>query len=113
VRVLCPHCKELDDSEETRQVLKGVEGACRAAGCEACRHTGFIGRRGIFEMLDMREELRRLIMDGCSAGQLREAARGFGWHSLYEDGLRVIAQGDTTLAEVLRVCKAGLTGGEV
>ncbi len=112
VRVLCPHCKEPDDSAETRRVLKGMAGVYRAVGCEACRQTGFSGRRGIFELLDMREELRRLIMDGCSAGQLREAARGFGWRSLYEDGLRVIGEGDTTLAEVLRVSKAGLTGGE-
>jgi len=112
VRVLCPHCKVPDDSVETQKVLKGSVGAYRAVGCEACRNTGFSGRRGIFELLDLREELRRLIMDGCSAGQLRETARGFGWRSLYEDGLRVIGQGDTTLAEVLRVSKAGLTGGE-
>lgn len=111
VRVLCPHCKEIDDSDETRRALKDIR-AYRAVGCEACRQTGFSGRRGIFELLDLREELRRLIMDGCSAGQLREAARSHGWRSLYEDGLRVIGQGETTLSEVLRVSKAGLTGAE-
>jgi general secretion pathway protein E/type IV pilus assembly protein PilB len=111
VRVLCPHCKEPDDSAETREALGSEIRAFRAVGCEQCRQTGFTGRRAIFELLDMQEELRRLVMEGCSAGQLREAAETFGWKSLYEDGLRVIGQGDTTLAEVLRVCKAGLNGG--
>jgi general secretion pathway protein E/type IV pilus assembly protein PilB len=111
VRVLCPHCKEVDDSIETREVLGDSIRAFRAVGCDECRGTGFTGRRGIFELMDMREDLRRLVMEGCSAGQLREAAVAFGWRSLYEDGLRVIAEGATTLAEVLRVCKADLSGG--
>ena len=111
VRVLCPHCKVPDDSDETRETLGGSIRAFRAVGCEQCRQTGFSGRRAIFELLDMRDELRRLVMENCSAGQLRDGAREFGWTSLYEDGLRVIAQGETTLAEVLRVCKAGLAGG--
>lgn len=111
VRVLCPHCKEPDDSEETRETLGPDINAFRAVGCEQCRHTGFSGRRAIFELLDMRDELRRLVMENCSAGQLRDGAAEAGWTSLYEDGLRVIGQGETTLTEVLRVCKAGLTGG--
>ena len=112
VRVLCPHCKEPDDSTETREVLGDTIQAFRGVGCEQCRQTGFSGRRAIFELMDMREDLRRLVMEGCSAGQLREAARAFGWCSLYEDGLRVVGEGATTLAEVLRVCKAGLTEDE-
>jgi type II secretory ATPase GspE/PulE/Tfp pilus assembly ATPase PilB-like protein len=77
----------------------------QAVGCEACRNTGYHGRHGIFEMMDLTNEIRQMILQSCSSGQIREVALRAGMRSLAEDGFRLVRLGITTPEEVMRVCK--------
>ena len=110
VRVLCSACKVEDTSPATR-AFKGEIGLApdqpvyRAVGCEACRGTGFFGRRGVFELMKMNDEIRQLLLQSRSSGEVREAARRAGLHTLSEDGWRLVGEGATTVEEVLRVTK--------
>lgn len=111
VRVLCPHCKQRDDSA-TAQQLKAKIGIpmetpiYKTVGCRECRNTGFFGRHAIFEWMDSNEEIRQLILKNASSDQIRDAARRGGMHSLAEDGWRLVAAGVTTVEEVLSVTTA-------
>jgi general secretion pathway protein E len=101
VRVICPHCKAPDGMHATpeRETI-----ACwRGAGCESCRGTGFTGRVGIFEMMELSDEIRELIMRNADAAQITAAARRHGMRSLREDGWDKAKAGVTTAGEVLRV----------
>jgi general secretion pathway protein E len=101
VRQICRHCQQ---PAGARQAPDGrmVE-TWRGAGCPRCMGTGFLGRVGIFELMEMNEELRRLIMANADAGQLTAAARKHGMRNLREDGWEKIAAGITTAEEVMRV----------
>ena len=72
---------------------------------EACALTGYQGRTGIFELLLIDDEARRLIHDRASEADLREHARSSGMKGLREDGLRWVRAGETSLEEVLRVSR--------
>ncbi|HUT24869.1 MAG TPA: GspE/PulE family protein, partial [Sumerlaeia bacterium] len=110
VRVLCEECKE-EDASPTAGSLKKQMGFSpdqvlyRAVGCEACRQTGFFGRRGVFEMMELNDEIRQLILIARSSGEIREVARRHGLRTLSEDGWRLVREGATTVDEVLRVTK--------
>jgi general secretion pathway protein E len=109
VRVLCPDCRKpyAADGDELRK--EGWEGASgpltlyRAEGCAHCAHTGFLGRVGIFEFMELDEGIRRAIVARADASTLGATAREQGMRSLREDGWLKIASGQTTLEEVLRV----------
>lgn len=108
VRVICPSCKELDSSPAGRHELEklGVTGEIPlyiGRGCEQCAGTGYYGRIGIFELLVVDDEIRRLILKNSDANQLRTLARERGMTTLLEDGAEKIKAGMTTLSEVLRV----------
>ena len=108
VRVICPSCKELDPSIANREELVklGISPDIplyRGRGCEQCASTGYYGRFGIFELLLVDDEIRRLILQNADANQLREVARKNGMRTLLEDGSEKIKAGTTTLSEVLRV----------
>jgi general secretion pathway protein E len=77
----------------------------QAASCEACNHTGYQGRTGIFELLRVDEPLRALIHDGASEAKLRDHARHMGMLSIRDDGLRWVRNGHTSIEEVLRVTR--------
>jgi general secretion pathway protein E len=77
----------------------------RAIGCEACAFTGYQGRSGIFELLLVDDETRRLIHDRAAEADLRQHARHSGMKGLREDGMRWVYAGDTSLEEVLRVSR--------
>jgi general secretion pathway protein E len=101
VRVICKHCKQpaepaISPSGETVETFRG-------AGCPACNGTGYTARVGIFEMMDMNDEMRRLIMQNADASVLTEAARRHGMRNLREDGWMKIRDGVTTVDEVMRV----------
>jgi type IV pilus assembly protein PilB len=107
VRRLC-ECKSA--VELSQEVLTGQGFDCDAGfkayepvGCVRCNHTGYKGRFGIYEVLQVTEDIRRLIMEGGGADQLRKMARSEGMRTLREDGLTKIQNGDTSVAEVLRV----------
>ena len=72
------------------------------AGCSSCADTGYRGRLGIFEMLEVTEPIRELIAEGRPAGIIRERAVQQGMLTLREDGLRNIFTGVTSIEEVIR-----------
>jgi general secretion pathway protein E len=111
VRVLCPHCKQPDNSP-TAQAFKAKLGIpadttiYKSVGCRECRNTGFFGRHAIFEWMDTDEEIRQLILKNASTDQIRDAARRAGMRTLAEDGWRLVRLGVTTVEEVLSVTTA-------
>jgi len=74
----------------------------RGRGCEKCNQTGYKGRVGLFEVMEITDEVRELILVGASALELRRKAMDEGMVSLRESGLRKIAEGVTTIEEVVR-----------
>jgi general secretion pathway protein E/type IV pilus assembly protein PilB len=116
VRVLCPSCKAEDSSPKAvafraRIGLPADRPYYRAVGCEACRRTGFHGRRALFEMMDLNDEIRQLILSSHSSGEIRDTACRFGLRMLSDDGWRVVMEGATTVDEVLRVTKDSRLNG--
>jgi general secretion pathway protein E len=108
VRVLCDECKQpysadIDDLRKQGWEATGPLTLYRSKGCAHCGQTGFLGRVGIFEFMEMEEGIRRAIVARDDASTLRVAARGRGMRSLREDGWLKIASGQTTVEEVLRV----------
>ena len=101
VRLICPHCKV---SNGKRLSPDGEMVDCsRGAGCESCFGSGYTGRVGIFELMELNDELRKLIMRNEDASVISNVARRHGMRNLREDGWAKIAQGLTTPDEVLRV----------
>jgi general secretion pathway protein E len=110
VRRLCEHCKqparlpaEVVRSSGLERFLQAGHTPMAAAGCAHCRGTGYWGRAAIHELLVVDEPLREAILRGADAAQLHELARKGGLVTLYEDGLRKVAAGVTSVEEVLRV----------
>jgi len=108
VRVLCEKCKkpypaDLDELRKQGWDTTGPLTFYKAGECAHCGHTGFLGRVGIFEFMEMDEGIRRAIVARADASTLRVAARERGMRSLREDGWLKVASGQTTLEEVLRV----------
>ena len=101
VRCICPHCRR-PAGEAVAPDGRRME-SFAGAGCPQCSSTGYSGRVGIFELMEMNEELRRPIMANADASQLTAAARRNGMRSLREDGWEKVAAGATTAEEVTRV----------
>jgi type II secretory ATPase GspE/PulE/Tfp pilus assembly ATPase PilB-like protein len=116
VRVLCPECKEPDVSARTAALKERVD-ALRyatiyaAKGCRNCRMTGYTGRRAIFELMTMSAPIRAILLRGGSSVEIKNAARREGMRTLLEDGWRIVKDGATTPAEVMRVSKDEGTDG--
>jgi type IV pilus assembly protein PilB len=109
VRRNCPHCTEMHvpSSEELAFFERAggfVEEADfkRGAGCNFCGHTGYFERTGVYEVLVVTEEIRELIVRGASHSEIRAVAQGQGMRSLRDQAVRLVADGATTIAEVLR-----------
>ena len=110
VRTLCQQCKEpYEPGPEVRE-SSGLLRLCavdkpiyRAVGCVQCRQSGYRGRTGIHELLVLDEPMRRAIIEGRDANILNTIAAQSGMLSLYEDGLRKVVAGHTTLDELARV----------
>ena len=95
LRRLCPHCKQ-----------ENANGQMAAHGCEACGHTGYQGRMGIYELFAVDAPLRSLIHDQAAESSLRSLAIAHGMRTLSDDAQRWLAEGETTHEEVLRVTRA-------
>jgi type II secretion system protein E len=111
VRVLCRHCKQVDDTPAAQafKVKVGIPkdvSIYRSVGCRECRQTGFYGRHAIFEWMDSDNEIRQLILKSASSDLIRDAARRAGMSMLAEDGWRLVRLGITTVEEVLSVTTA-------
>ncbi|MES2739883.1 MAG: ATPase, T2SS/T4P/T4SS family [Pseudomonadota bacterium] len=114
VRRLCPYCRERYEAGALERRLLGLEPATpdtpapplplyRAVGCERCQHHGYKGRMAIIELLKFNAELDELVARRASSRELKNAARGAGFHSLIDDGVRRVLEGVTTLDEIARV----------
>ncbi|HVF66001.1 MAG TPA: type II secretion system ATPase GspE [Casimicrobiaceae bacterium] len=111
VRTLCSSCRvavEPDDSERALLASMGLPDVAilhLPRGCDACNDTGYRGRTGIYELIVADETIRRLIHDRATEPELREAAYRTGASTLRADGARWLADGTTSLAELLRVTR--------
>jgi general secretion pathway protein E len=114
VRTLCPACK-VPDPDVTRETLHEVvkpwrlNGGVRpykAVGCLECRMTGFRGRAGLFELLTVSDAARSTIQPVCDEGKLRQQSLQDGLRPLRLAGAMKVAEGVTTLDEVLRATPA-------
>jgi general secretion pathway protein E len=111
VRKLCAKCKQpyrASDEEVSRLKLDhyftGLDRTIyQAAGCEECGHTGYSGRSAIIELLLISPEIRKLISNNADAEEIYQTARKKGLRVMYEDGMRKVAEGITTIQEVLRI----------
>jgi general secretion pathway protein E len=101
VRLICADCKE-----RAGMIMNPfgdrVE-SFRGRGCETCNGSGYKGRAGIFELMELNDELRQMIMTNADSGKLTEIARRQGMRNLREDGWMKVSQGLTTASEVTRV----------
>jgi len=116
VRVLCPKCREADaaGAEELRTRFGTAAPAGTyylGRGCEFCNYTGYRGRVAIFEIAEMDDELRHLVINRVPHHTLKEAAVAAGMTTLLEDGLKKAAAGVTSLAEVWRVVSVERANG--
>lgn len=103
VRRLCPQCKT-PNPLPLEHAPTHVH--YRPVGCAACSGTGYRGRNGIYELLEVDDTLRRLIHDQAAEHVMREHAQTVGMRSLRDDGLRWVSAGETALEEILRVSRS-------
>ena len=117
VRRLCPQCKVAYTPSEGELAEAGVERGrfhghtvYKAVGCPACLMTGYKGRTGIYEFLSVADEIRELVLKNVPANLVSRRARELGMRSLRDDGMRVVAEGRTSLDEVMRVTQIDVQG---
>ena len=116
VRLICRKCTETLPAEDAA-ALRAQFGDQTppvlhwGRGCRECQDTGYHGRTGIFESMLVTPEIRAMILERASAGQIRKAAAAQGMMSLREDGWRLVRSARTTVEEVLRVTKDERLGG--
>jgi type II secretory ATPase GspE/PulE/Tfp pilus assembly ATPase PilB-like protein len=77
----------------------------RGHGCKICRNTGYAGRVGLFEVLEVTKEIRKLISEKSDSDIIAQAAIKEGMKTMLDDGLKKVAAGVTTIEEVIRVTK--------
>jgi type IV pilus assembly protein PilB len=119
VRTICPKCIEsyevsfkeiarLLGQDLASKLAKTQEDRVRfprGRGCPLCQGTGYLGRTGIFEVLEIKEPIKKLIMDKAPASQIRTEAQKLGMQTMVEDGLKKMERGVTTLEEVVRAVR--------
>ena len=109
VRTLCPHCKQEEpvDAELWKNFVQGSDispdATCKPVGCIECRQTGYLGRIGLYEMLEMTSPFKSLIKPDCDLEGLKNQSMQDGLLTLRHSGAKKVAQGLTTMEEVLRV----------
>lgn len=112
VRVICPSCKELfmppQEIVEKLELSETRIETYHGAGCENCRHTGYKGRAGIFELMEVTEEIRQLVLEKTSSDIIRQKATSHGMQILRECGWQKVREGITSIEEVLRVTQEGI-----
>jgi len=113
VRVICPECKEAytPPVEAFRRLNLATDldsvTFYRGQGCDRCRHTGYRGRIGVFELMLVTDHLRELILRKAPTHEIRQAALEAGMITLRQDAMQKILEGVTTMEEALRVVYTG------
>jgi general secretion pathway protein E/type IV pilus assembly protein PilB len=114
VRTLCLECREpytpspedVPEDFPLEALMNNGRTIYHAAGCRQCRHTGYRGRTGLYELLTTNDEIRALASERAPTNIVKQAARKAGMRTLREDGWRKVCKGQTTVEEVLRVTKS-------
>jgi type IV pilus assembly protein PilB len=112
VRLICSKCKEPYQPKESMLEEGGITPEMAAGatfmhgrGCKNCQNSGYRGRQGIFELMIISNKIRELIFQNVGTQELRKMAIAQGMSTLYNDGIRKVLKGVTTLEEVYRVAK--------
>jgi general secretion pathway protein E len=113
IRILCKECREayrptdeeLRDMGMERALVDSQNGGTlwRATGCDGCNQTGYHGRKGIYELMVLDDELRQLTLKKSDSGSIKKMAVQKGMRTLLEDGARKVLRGWTSVAEVLSI----------
>ncbi|MBW1853282.1 MAG: type II secretion system ATPase GspE [Deltaproteobacteria bacterium] len=110
VRVICPECKEpytpevgvMEELGISHDEVKKLD-IFKGRGCKNCANTGFRGRKGIYELLMMNDDIRELILDKTPSNVIKEKGRSQGMKTLREAGWQKVKAGISTVSEVVRV----------
>ena len=112
VRVLCVQCRRAAPATRGERELLGLSASARCCdvvelyhpvGCDACKHTGYRGRAGIYELIEIRDRLRGMIHEGAGEQDMLREARQHYYPGIQEDGRARVLRGQTSLEEVMRV----------
>ena len=114
VRTLCPDCRKPSSATEGEMELIRANSShlklddqvilYHPVGCNACKHNGFVGRTGIYELVELTNEVRQMIHEQSSEIEMEKVIRRT-MPSMRDDGVRLVLTGDTSLDEVLRVTR--------
>ena len=122
VRQLCPKCRVAYDISESPETFAEIQSILEPGlggfiygpgGCDECRHQGYTGRVGVFEIMSLNRQLRKLILEARPADELQQAAIASGMVEFRRAAMLKVAQGITTTEEVLRELPAEYLGLEV
>ena len=107
VRKLCGHCKKMRPATQDEKRLMKLNtqedvNIYEPCGCDFCNHTGYYGRVGVFEIMEVNDEIRDLISENGSTEELERAARNSGMRTLRENGIRYVLDGTTSVEEMLK-----------
>jgi type IV pilus assembly protein PilB len=87
--------------DQARQIVP-----VKGRGCRICSETGYKGRVAVYEVMELKEELKEFVLNGASALELKREAVRLGMQTLRQSALRKLAEGITTLGEIFRVSSA-------
>jgi general secretion pathway protein E len=109
IRTLCPHCKSAYQADASELALLGCKPEqnltlYHAKGCPECGGTGYKGRQGIYEIIEIDDHMKSIIHDGKGEMELEQYARKSS-NGIQQDGFVRVIDGESTLEEVLRVTK--------
>ena len=107
VRRLCPHCrKERSATDKEKRILRRSQAEevkiWEPGGCKLCNNTGYFGRTGVFEIMEVSENMRRMIAEDAPTEDLIAEAKRTGMKTLRENGIRYVLDGTTSIAEMLK-----------
>ena len=112
VRVICPRCKQphkyskeiLEEAGITPEMLQGAK-FMKGSGCNHCNRSGYRGRIAVYEIMRLTSKIREHIFKDSTTSQIRETAMAEGMSTLFQDGIKKVLEGVTTIEEVFRVTK--------
>ncbi len=110
VRTICPHCRQSyqPDEQLLMELFEGTEVPRQATfyrgrGCSHCMQVGYLGRTGLYELLEVTDSIRHLVTSNADAATIRQQALKMGLRTLRQAGLVKVLAGETTVEEILRV----------